>query len=191
LNRPDTREALGEEENIMAIRAGRSVVAAAFTIAALLAGATLAVGDDAQVARGKYLVSVIGCTDCHTPGSMLGKPDMSKFLGGSDVAFVVPGLGAFVPPNLTPDNETGLGKWTIDQIITAFTKGIDDEGRHLAPIMPYMNFANLTPEDATAVAMYLKSLPPVSNKVHEPFGPDDKVTMLTMAVAPGSGMAGN
>lgn len=168
---------------------GRSTLGIAVGLAALIASGTLAIGDDAQVARGKYLVSVIGCTDCHTPGSLLGQPDMSKFLGGSNVAFVVPGMGAFVPPNLTPDDETGLGKWTIDQIVTAFTKGIDDEGRHLAPSMPYMNFANLTADDATAIAMYLKTLPPVSNQVPGPFGPDDKVTVLTETIVPGSGMA--
>lgn len=48
----------------------------------------------AQVARGKYLVSVIGCTDCHTPGGLTPKPDMARYLGGSDIAFSVPGMGA-------------------------------------------------------------------------------------------------
>jgi mono/diheme cytochrome c family protein len=45
--------------------------------------------DDAQVARGKYLVGLAGCTDCHTPGYFLGKPDPARFLGGSDVGFRV------------------------------------------------------------------------------------------------------
>src|SRR5262249_408498 len=58
-------------------------------------------------------------TDCHTPGHLLGKPDMSRFLGGSDVGLEVPGLGVFVAPNLTPDKVTGLGNWTKDQIATA------------------------------------------------------------------------
>ena len=63
----------------------------------------------AQVAHGKYLAQLGGCTDCHTPGHLLGKPDMSRFLGGSDVGLEVPGLGVFVAPNLTPDKVTGLG----------------------------------------------------------------------------------
>jgi len=63
--------------------------------------------ESAQVAHGKYLVQFGGCTDCHTPGHLLGKPDMSRFLGGSDVGLEVPGLGVFVAPNLTPDKVTG------------------------------------------------------------------------------------
>ena len=65
-----------------------------------------------EIARGKYLVSIAGCSDCHTPGGMLGSPDMKRYLGGSDVGFSIPSQGVFVGSNLTPDNETGLGKWT-------------------------------------------------------------------------------
>jgi hypothetical protein len=54
---------------------------------------------ETQVQRGKYLVSVIPCTDCHTPGTFLGKPDMKRYLGGSEVGFEVPGLGVFYAPN--------------------------------------------------------------------------------------------
>jgi hypothetical protein len=56
---------------------------------------------DKQVERGKYLVNLAACTDCHTPGSFLGKPDMNQFLGGSDVGFAIPNLGVFVGRNLT------------------------------------------------------------------------------------------
>lgn len=74
---------------------------------------------DAQVDRGKYLVTFGGCNDCHTPGYFLGKPDMAQFLGGSDVAFEIPGLGAFAGRNITPDKDTGIGNWTSEQIVTA------------------------------------------------------------------------
>lgn len=141
-----------------------------------------------QVERGRYLVTVIGCGDCHTPGALTGKPDMARFLGGGDVGFQLPDLGTFVPPNLTPDKETGLGKWTKKQIVTAFTTGKDPEGRSLAPIMPWRDFAHLTKTDADAIASYLKTLKPVSHKVPEPFGPKDKVPILVMTVIPGSGM---
>ena len=76
--------------------------------------------DDAQLARGKYLVGIAGCNDCHTPGYFFGKPDMTKFLAGSEVGFEIPELGVFHGPNLTPDKETGLGNWSIEQIMTAF-----------------------------------------------------------------------
>lgn len=125
---------------------------------------------ETQVERGKYLVSVIPCTDCHTPGYFLGKPDMARYLGGSDVGFEVPGLGVFYAPNLTPDDETGLGSWTKEQIATAITTGKRPDGRILAPPMPVESFKHLNHSDALAIAAYLKSLPAVKNKVPGPFG---------------------
>ena len=148
---------------------------------------TTAAPAQSPVERGRYLVSFATCTDCHTPGYLLGMPDMARFLGGSDVGFEIPGLGVFHGPNLTPDTETGLGAWTEQQIITAFTTGMRPDGRMLAPIMPYHNFANLTPEDAMAIATFLKSLPPVSNKVPGPFGPNDIPTSFVMKVVPPPG----
>jgi mono/diheme cytochrome c family protein len=142
--------------------------------------------DQHQIARGKYLVTIGSCTDCHTPGHFFGKPDMSKFLGGSDVGFAIPQLGVFVGPNLTPDKATGLGKWTTAQIVTALTTGQTPEGRKLAPAMPYEAYAQLTKSDALAIAAYLKSLPPVSHQVPGPFGPKDTPTTFVMTIVPGS-----
>jgi mono/diheme cytochrome c family protein len=137
-----------------------------------------------EVARGQYLVTVMSCTDCHTPGALLGRPDMTRFLGGSDVGFAIPGLGVFVPPNLTPDPATGLGKWTEAEIVTALTTGVIQGGRVLAPIMPWRSYAHLTPSDALAIAAYLKSLPPVDHLVPRPFGPKETATVPVMAVVP-------
>jgi mono/diheme cytochrome c family protein len=137
-----------------------------------------------EIARGKYLVGIMGCGDCHTPGYFLGKPDMTKALSGSDVGFELPGLGVFVGPNLTSDKDTGLGKWTDKEIVTAIQTGKRPDGRMLAPIMPWRDFAGLTPGDAHAVAVYLKSLPPIGHKVAGPFGPADKPTVFVMKVVP-------
>jgi mono/diheme cytochrome c family protein len=139
-----------------------------------------------MVERGKYLVTFGSCTDCHTPGHFFGKPDMSRFLGGSDVGFAIPGLGVFVGPNLTPDKQTGLGNWSVEQIVTAFTTGKLPDGRILAPVMPYQAYAHLSKEDVLAIATYLKSLPPVDHKVAGPFGPTEKVTVFVMDVLPAS-----
>ena len=139
---------------------------------------------ETQVQRGKYLVSVIPCTDCHTPGTFLGKPDMKRYLGGSDVGFEVPGLGVFYGPNLTPDDETGLGKWTKEQIATAITTGKRPDGRILAPPMPVKSFEHLTHTDALAIAAYLKTLPRIKNKVPGPFGPTEKPTSFVYQVLP-------
>jgi mono/diheme cytochrome c family protein len=140
---------------------------------------------DPQVERGKYLAEIGGCGDCHTPGYFLGRPDTTRFLGGSDVGFGIPGAGVFVGRNLTPDKETGLGKWTAQQIVTAFTTGKRPDGRILAPVMPWRGLAALTRADALALAAFLKSLPPVSNKVPGPFGPDEEPTVFVMSVQPG------
>lgn len=139
---------------------------------------------DALVDRGKYLVTLGGCTDCHTPGHLLGKPDMTHFLGGSDVGFSIPGLGVFVGRNLTPDQETGIGSWTREQIANVLTTGVRPDGRVLAPVMPYVAYAQMTREDALAIAAYLQSLPPVKREVPGPFGPSDKVSIFVMDVLP-------
>jgi mono/diheme cytochrome c family protein len=137
-----------------------------------------------QAARGKYLVGLAGCTDCHTPGYFLGKPDSSRFLAGSDVGFRAPGAGTVVGPNLTPDKETGLGNWTTAQIITAIRGGVTPDNRVLSPVMPWRAFANLTPSDVSAIAAYLKTLPPVRNKVPGPFAPNQKPTTITWTITP-------
>src|ERR1700691_913026 len=79
--------------------------------------------DDAQVARGRFLVTIAGCSDCHTPGALLGSPDMKRYLGGSDVGFAIPGAGVFVGENLRPDKDTGLGSRTDAQMIGAICTG--------------------------------------------------------------------
>ncbi len=113
---------------------------------------------ETSVERGEYLVTIMGCTDCHTPGHFLGQPDINRFLGGSDVGFEIPGLGTFVGPNLTPD-PTGLGAWTVEEIATALRTGLRPDGSQLAPAMPWMNYAALTDDDAIAIAAFLKTLP--------------------------------
>ena len=139
------------------------------TAVALVLAATAAQAADPAAERGKYLVSIAGCNDCHTPGYFLGKPDMARFLGGSEVGFEIPGLGVFHGPNLTPDKETGLGNWTDEQILTALQKGARPDGRMLAPIMPWHAFANLTP---------------VANKVPGPFGAGEAPTTFVMKIVP-------
>src|SRR5262252_7401927 len=140
--------------------------------------------ESAQVARGKYLVELAGCTDCHTPGHFLGKPDMSRFLGGSDIGFEVPGLGIFTGPNLTPDNDTGLGRWTSAQMVTGMQTGVRPDGRVLAPVMPWRAYAGLTKPDVNAIVEFLRSLPPVGNKVPGPLGLDEGPTVFRMKMLP-------
>jgi mono/diheme cytochrome c family protein len=136
---------------------------------AAFAFALAAARAETPVERGQYLVTIAGCNDCHTPGGLLGQPDLKRRLGGSDVGFGDPASGVWVGGNLTPDKETGLGRWTAEQIVTAFTKGKTPDGRELSPIMPWPALSHLTPEDARAIAAYLQSLPPVHNAAPGPF----------------------
>ena len=156
-----------------------------FALAVVLGASTIGAQAQSSVERGKYLVTVAGCSDCHTPGTFLGHPDMDRYLGGSDVGFAIPGLGVFAGSNLTPDKETGIGNWSIQEIVTAITTGKRPDGRGLAPIMPSEAFSHLTSADAEAIAAYLKSIKPVAHKVAGPFGPTEKPSIFVFAVMPG------
>jgi mono/diheme cytochrome c family protein len=133
--------------------------------------------DNAQVARGKYLVELACCGHCHTPGHFLGKTDTTRLLAGSDVGLQGPAGEVVLGSNLTPDKETGLGRWTIAQISRAITSGVRPDGRVLSPLMPWSDFHSLRAADVTAIALYLKSLPPVKNVIPGPYAPRDRVPL--------------
>ena len=160
---------------------GRAFVAMTVALSPLCAAVA---ADPAAVGRGKYLVTLASCHDCHTPGYFLGKPDMARYLGGSDVGFELPGLGVFHGPNLTPDKETGLGNWADAQIVTALQTGVRPDGRVLAPIMPWHAFAALTKQDGDAIVAFLRSVPAVTHKVPGPFGPSEVPTSFVMKIVP-------
>jgi len=118
-----------------------------------------------KAARGAYLVnSVMGCTDCHTPvDAATGAPLMDKYLAGRQ-PYEGP-WGIVYGGNITPDNETGIGTWTDDEVKRAILTGVRKDGRRLI-LMPWFAYSNLTAEDADAVVYYLKNvLPAVSNQI--------------------------
>lgn len=149
-----------------------------------LAFSSPVLANEHEVKRGEYLVTISGCNDCHTPGYFLGKPDQDRFLGGSDVGFEIPGVGVFVGRNITPDKETGIGSWTTEQIVTAIQTGQRPDGRVLAPIMPWHAFAQLTAEDARAIALFLQSVEPVTQAIPGPFKPGEKVSTFLFRISP-------
>ncbi len=151
-----------------------------------------------SIERGRYLVSIMGCHDCHTPLTMGPEgpmPDMTRALSGHPESFVIgprPPLDdrwvwagaatntAFVGPwgtsfaaNLTPDPETGLlSHWTEVVFIQALRTGRHEgRGRPILPPMPWPAYRNATDADLKAVFAYLRSLPPVSNRVPQPLEP--------------------
>jgi len=143
--------------------ASRGLRAAAM-IASLAAAPALAQQAPAGPnARGEYLARIMDCGGCHTGGALAGPPDPRLHLAGSQIGFGIPEVGVFYPPNLTPDRETGLGAWSEAELVRAIRTGVRPDGRVLAPVMPWNNYAALTYADARALARYLRSLPPVRN----------------------------
>lgn len=141
--------------------------------------------DPKIVTRGQYLVTMMDCTGCHTPGSLAGKPDRNRRLAGSDIGFALgpdASGGVVYPPNLTPDRETGLGAWSDDQIIRAIRAGQSRDGRVLVPIMPWPSYAALTMADARAVVAYLRSIPPVKHAAPANVKAGDKPTKPYLVV---------
>jgi mono/diheme cytochrome c family protein len=159
----------------------KRVLSGLLVLAGAIASASSTSAQD-SVKRGEYLVTIMDCGGCHTPGYLLGKPDMQRFVGGSDVGFQIPGLGIFYPPNLTPDLTTGLGKWSSADIIKAIRTGVRPDGRQLVPVMPYHSYSKLTDADAQALVIYLKSLKPIQNQVPPITGANEKPTAAYMTV---------
>ncbi len=163
---------------------------------AVIPGAHAQRGGD--VDRGKYLVTVGGCNDCHTPwklGPNGPEQDLSRMLSGHPEQLVmpaVPGLpegpwavvvagtftawsgpwGVSFAANLTPDAETGLGKWTEKDFVETMRSGRHlGRGRPILPPMPVQNLGVMTDADLRAVFAYLRSIPALKNRVPEPRPP--------------------
>jgi mono/diheme cytochrome c family protein len=151
-----------------------------------------------KATRGKYLVTIAGCNDCHTPlkdGPDGPEPDMSRMLSGHPETIAIASApsapqspwavtitasntawsgfwGVSYSANLTPDADTGLGRWTLrnfkDTIRTGRHLG---RGRPVLPPMPIPMYKHMTDEDLEAVFAYLQTIPPVRNRVPQPLSP--------------------
>ena len=188
-----------------------AVIAAAILLTAVISTATLGAegpgtggagssAKAAQIARGKYLVDIMGCHDCHTPmklGPNGPEWDMTRALSGHPESLVMPpapeqklpwmasmGMtmtawngpwGTSFTRNLTPDKETGLGDWTVEEFIATMKTGRErGKGRPVLPPMPVQNLANLTDSDIRALFAYLQSLPAIKNRTPQPVEPTEK-----------------
>jgi mono/diheme cytochrome c family protein len=118
-----------------------------------------------KVAYGAYISGPLAhCIECHTP-QVRGQRDFEHMLGAGGFPFDQPGGGVILAPNITPDPETGIGKWTDDQIKKVITTGIHITGRKMGVPMPFDHFAKMTAEDFDAVVTYLHSMKPIKHKV--------------------------
>jgi len=120
---------------------------------------------DDPVYRGRYLVTIAHCMDCHSPADK-GVFDFSRLGAGGRVfsAQIVQGFPADWPgsraANITSHPSVGIGRWTDAEIKRAITQGISRDGRRLQPPMPFTYYAKLTPSDLDAIVAYLRTLPP-------------------------------
>ncbi len=177
------------------------------------ASAKAAEADPKLVKRGAYLVEFGGCHDCHTPKKMGGNgmpepipalalsghpadmqlPPAPKLPSGPWIAATTGSMTAWSGPwgvsyaaNLTPDPETGLGKWTEQNFIEAMRTGRHmGRGRPILPPMPWDDVKKLTDSDLKAMFAYLRSLPAIKNRVPDPTPPE-----VPPAPAPGPSASG-
>jgi hypothetical protein len=163
-----------------------------------VAGSSLAAPKQSRgsplVRRGEYLVTIGGCNDCHTPWKMGPngpEQDMARMLSGHPETVALPApsepaqpwgitvantftawsgpWGVSYTANLTPDPETGLGKWTEQNFVEAMRTGRHQgRGRQILPPMPWFNYAKMTDEDLKATFAYLRTIPAIKNKVPDP-----------------------
>jgi len=177
--------------------------ASAVAMIVLTAAPAASAADNAtsKVVRGQYLVQTSGCHDCHTPfkmGPHGPEPDMSRMLSGHPESLVMPPAPALPPgpwigsssatntahagpwgvsftANLTPDAETGLGQWTLKNFMDTIRSGRHmGRGRPVLPPMPIPVYNHFTDDDLEAVYAYLRTIPPIRNRVPEPLAPAQK-----------------
>ncbi|HVO09202.1 MAG TPA: cytochrome c [Vicinamibacteria bacterium] len=110
----------------------------------------------ADLANGRVLFFAGSCLYCHRPAD----PRADRELPSGGAAFATP-LGTFYPQNLTPDPQTGLGRWSAADFLNAMTRGVSPRGRHYFPAFPYASFRFMRTEDLLDLYAYLMSLRPV------------------------------
>jgi len=181
----------------------RHAIPALLSLLALVSAVSCTRGGDAEtspVERGRYLVSSIGCADCHTPwhvGPNGPEPDSSRHLSGHPQDTVLqpaPELpagwmftgsntmtawsgpwGTSFTANLTPDAETGLGRWDAAMFRETIRTGRRmGRGRTLLPPMPWHFYRNLSDRDLDAIFAYLQSIPAIENRVPQPLPPANR-----------------
>ncbi|MFN2458473.1 MAG: cytochrome c [Chitinophagaceae bacterium] len=158
--------------------------------------------NDDLIGRGEYLAMVGGCHDCHSPKNFNPHGftvDSSRLLSGHPAnsqlpkvhttslqpgnwILMAPDLTAFVGPwgisyaaNLTPDSATGIGSWTEEIFVRTLRTGKhlgQETGRPIFPPMPWEIIGKMTDEDLSAIYAYLRSLPPINNRIPDPTPPN-------------------
>jgi mono/diheme cytochrome c family protein len=140
----------------------RLTAAALAAICLAFGGLAARAADTDPAERGAYLATAAGCADCHTDAKNGGRP----YAGGR--ALTTP-FGTFYAPNITPDLDTGIGRWSNAQLLNALREGVSPDGSNYFPVFPYPSFTKITDDDARAIKAYLLAQPAVrqSNRAHD------------------------
>jgi mono/diheme cytochrome c family protein len=111
-----------------------------------------------DLANGKVMFFAGGCASCHA-----GDPNDPTRLGGGPP--LKSAFGTFHPPNISPDLEDGIGRWSEADFVTALLKGTSPDGQHFYPAFPYPSYQHMRPDDARDLFAYLKTLPPAKGRM--------------------------
>lgn len=139
--------------------------------------------DPAQIERGAYLATIMDCAGCHMPRDNEGVPMFEAGLSGGTIGFELPGLGVFWAPNLTP-SDSGLGRWTVEDIEQALRYGRRPDGRVLVPVMPWPSYGQMNDKDINDLIAFLVSMEPVEAQKlgPEPSGETAKAPFFRVTV---------
>lgn len=123
----------------------------------------------ADAEYGRYLASHVSlCGDCHTPrGGLQQQADLDRPFAG-DASSPFPAN----PSNLTPDAETGIGRWTEEDFVRALRTGVNPGGDRIHPFMPWRELGRMRDDDLRAIYRYLRTLPPIRNPIPEKAAPE-------------------
>ncbi|MEI7903977.1 MAG: cytochrome c [Candidatus Firestonebacteria bacterium] len=158
----------------------KKLVLVCFSAALMLgvSGCAKKLSKEEMVERGRYLVNSCGVLKEHTPLKE-GKPDMTRFMAGSAVGYRGP-WGVYYPKNLTPDSETGIMMLTEEEILSE----IKGDGVNQKPSIFSDYYKNLTEDDLRSTMLYLKTLPPIANKIPADLKPGEKCLTAVVDLNP-------
>jgi cytochrome c2 len=125
-------------------------------------------GERAVAERGRYLVTLGSCGQCHSTPGPRGPQLKEMYLAGGN-KMIRKGHGTYLSMNLTSDAETGLGKWSDDELTRVLRNGLAPDGRAIpGHLMPWPAFSNWTEEDRHAVVVYLRHTTPIVHRIPAP-----------------------
>ncbi|TFF25057.1 c-type cytochrome [Jiella endophytica] len=130
------------------------------TLPSRLEASQIAAENSGEASRGERIFWAGGCVSCHAPSKAKGDDKLK--LGGGDP--LKTNFGTFHAPNISPDPDDGIGRWSLADFANALQRGVDPAGRHLYPAFPYTSYVRMKKADVADLYAFMKTLPPVVGK---------------------------